>query len=134
MRSAGRKEVRSCDHGRFPPIVVSPYRGVAWRQRRTGHESGHPHGRGYRGAGITLVKGEGLYEACVSGLERRAHIRQNLFFAFIYNALGAPIAAGVLHLSFGVLLSPITASAATAFGSVSVISNALRLWRLEQRC
>ena len=55
------------------------------------------------------------------------NIRQNLFFAFFYNALGVPLAAGVLYPVFGVLLSPIIASAAMSFSSVSVITNALRL-------
>jgi len=55
------------------------------------------------------------------------NIRQNLFFAFIYNALGVPVAAGVLYPVFGLLLSPIIASAAMTFSSVSVIGNALRL-------
>jgi Cu+-exporting ATPase len=58
------------------------------------------------------------------------NIRENLFFAFIYNALGVPIAAGVLYPLFGLLLSPIIASAAMSFSSVSVIFNALRLRRL----
>jgi Cu+-exporting ATPase len=57
------------------------------------------------------------------------NIRQNLFFAFIYNLLGVPIAAGVLYPSFGILLSPIIASAAMSFSSVSVVANALRLRR-----
>jgi len=59
------------------------------------------------------------------------NIRQNLFFAFIYNVVGVPIAAGVLYLFFGLLLSPIIASAAMTFSSVSVITNALRLRNLE---
>jgi Cu+-exporting ATPase len=59
------------------------------------------------------------------------NIRQNLFFAFIYNALGVPIAAGVLYPVFGLLLSPMIASAAMTLSSVSVISNALRLRHLE---
>jgi Cu+-exporting ATPase len=58
------------------------------------------------------------------------NIRQNLFFAFVYNALGVPIAAGVLYPVFGMLLSPIFASAAMTFSSVSVIANALRLRRV----
>ena len=57
------------------------------------------------------------------------NIRQNLFFAFVYNVLGVPLAAGVLYPAFGVLLSPIIASAAMTFSSVSVIANALRLQR-----
>ena len=59
-----------------------------------------------------------------------ANIRQNLFFAFIYNAAGVPVAAGVLYPVFGILLSPIIAAAAMALSSVSVIGNALRLNRL----
>jgi len=59
------------------------------------------------------------------------NIRQNLFFAFIYNVLGIPIAAGVLYPFFGMLLSPVIASVAMTFSSVSVISNPLRLNRLE---
>jgi Cu+-exporting ATPase len=58
------------------------------------------------------------------------NIRQNLFFAFVYNVLGVPVAAGVLYPTFGLLLSPIIASAAMTFSSVSVIANALRLRRL----
>jgi Cu+-exporting ATPase len=60
-----------------------------------------------------------------------SNIRQNLFFAFVYNALGVPVAAGVLYPWTGVLLSPIIASAAMTFSSVSVIANALRLRRLS---
>ena len=59
------------------------------------------------------------------------NIRQNLFFAFIYNALGVPVAAGVLYPAFGILLSPMIAAAAMSFSSVSVVTNALRLNRVE---
>ena len=59
------------------------------------------------------------------------NIRQNLFFAFVYNALGRPIAAGILYPFLGILLSPMIAGAAMAFSSVSVISNALRLINLK---
>jgi len=59
------------------------------------------------------------------------NIRQNLFFAFIYNALGVPVAAGLLYPFFGILLSPIIAAAAMSFSSVSVITNALRLKRVK---
>jgi Cu+-exporting ATPase len=80
-------------------------------------------------AGITLLKGD------LRGIEKAIHlsraimrnIRQNLFFAFIYNSLGIPIAAGVLYPFFGILLSPIIAGAAMSLSSVSVIANALRL-------
>ncbi len=83
-------------------------------------------------AGVTLVRGDlrGIARARrLSGGTMR-NIRQNLFFAFIYNALGVPIAAGVLYPVVGILLSPIIASAAMSFSSVSVIANALRLRRL----
>jgi P-type Cu+ transporter len=84
-------------------------------------------------AGITLVKGD------LSGISKARHlsratmrnIRQNLFFAFIYNALGVPVAAGVLYPFFGMLLSPMIAAAAMSLSSVSVITNALRLRRVS---
>jgi len=84
-------------------------------------------------AGVTLVKGDlrGIVRARKLSRATMRNIRQNLFFAFIYNALGVPIAAGVLYPVFGLLLSPILASAAMSFSSVSVISNALRLRRVE---
>lgn len=80
-------------------------------------------------AGVTLVKGDlgGIVRARRLSQEVMKNIRQNLFFAFIYNALGVPIAAGVAFPLFGLLLSPMLASAAMAFSSVSVIGNALRL-------
>ena len=80
-------------------------------------------------AGITLVKGDlmGIVKAIHVSRAVMRNIRQNLFFAFIYNALGVPIAAGVLYPFFGLLLSPMIAGAAMSFSSVSVIANALRL-------
>ena len=80
-------------------------------------------------AGITLVKGDlnGIVRARHLSAATMSNIRQNLFFAFIYNAAGVPIAAGVLYPLFGILLSPIIAAAAMALSSVSVIGNALRL-------
>jgi Cu+-exporting ATPase len=80
-------------------------------------------------AGITLVKGDlmGIVKAIHISRAVMRNIRQNLFFAFIYNALGVPIAAGVLYPFFGLLLSPMIAGAAMSFSSVSVIANALRL-------
>jgi P-type Cu+ transporter len=82
-------------------------------------------------AGITLVKGDlqGIVKARRLSEMTMRNIRQNLFFAFAYNALGVPIAAGVLYPVFGLLLSPMLASAAMTFSSVSVIGNALRLRR-----
>jgi P-type Cu+ transporter len=84
-------------------------------------------------AGVTLVKGDlrGIVKARRLSRGTMRNIRQNLFFAFIYNVLGIPIAAGVLYPIFGMLLSPVIASVAMTFSSVSVISNALRLNRLE---
>src|SRR2546422_10364448 len=78
---------------------------------------------------ITLVKGDlaGIVRARKLSRATMNNIRQNLFFAFIYNALGVPIAAGALYPFFGLLLSPILAAAAMSFSSVSVITNALRL-------
>jgi Cu+-exporting ATPase len=80
-------------------------------------------------AGITLLKGDlgGIVRARKLSQATMRNIRQNLFFAFIYNAAGIPIAAGILYPSFGVLLSPIIAAAAMALSSVSVVGNALRL-------
>ncbi|MFN7009295.1 MAG: copper-transporting P-type ATPase [Allorhizobium sp.] len=80
-------------------------------------------------AGVTLLKGDlmGIVRARQLSRATMANIRQNLFFAFIYNAAGVPIAAGLLYPSFGILLSPIIAAAAMALSSVSVIGNALRL-------
>jgi P-type Cu+ transporter len=84
-------------------------------------------------AGVTLVKGDlqGILRAIRLSRGTMKNIRQNLFFAFIYNILGVPIAAGVLYPAFGLLLSPIFAATAMSFSSVSVISNALRLRRLS---
>ena len=83
-------------------------------------------------AGITLLKGDlnGIVKARVLSAAVMSNIRQNLFFAFVYNAAGVPIAAGVLYPVFGLLLSPIIAAAAMALSSVSVVGNALRLRRV----
>ena len=84
-------------------------------------------------AGVTLLKGDltGIVRARRLSEATMANIRQNLFFAFVYNAAGVPIAAGILYPFFGILLSPIIAAAAMALSSVSVIANALRLRRFE---
>jgi len=82
-------------------------------------------------AEVTLVKGDlrGIARARSLSRQTMANIKQNLFFAFVYNALGVPVAAGVLYPWFGILLSPMLAAAAMSFSSVSVIGNALRLRR-----
>ena len=82
-------------------------------------------------AGVTLVKGDlrGIARAIRLSRATMRNIRENLFFAFLYNALGIPLAAGVLYPFFGLLLSPIIAGAAMSLSSVSVIGNALRLRR-----
>jgi len=84
-------------------------------------------------AGITLVKGDlaGIARAIVLSRATMRNIRQNLFFAFAYNGIGIPIAAGVLHPTFGILLSPVVAALAMSLSSVSVIVNALRLRTLK---
>jgi Cu+-exporting ATPase len=84
-------------------------------------------------AGVTLVKGDlrGIVRARLLSHATMRNIRQNLFFAFIYNSLGVPVAAGVLYPAFGLLLSPMIAAAAMSFSSVSVIMNALRLKKIK---
>jgi Cu+-exporting ATPase len=84
-------------------------------------------------AGITLLKGDlhGIEKAIRLSRAMMRNIRQNLFFAFVYNSLGIPIAAGILYPWFGILLSPIIAGAAMSLSSVSVIANALRLRSLK---
>ena len=84
-------------------------------------------------AGVTLVKGDlrGIAKARKLSRATMRNIRENLFFAFIYNVLGVPVAAGILYPFFGILLSPIIASAAMSFSSISVVGNALRLRRFR---
>jgi Cu+-exporting ATPase len=83
-------------------------------------------------AGVTLIKGDlrGIVRARKLSRETMRNIRQNLFFAFIYNVLGIPVAAGVLYPLWGMLLNPMIAAAAMSLSSVSVIGNALRMRRL----
>ena len=84
-------------------------------------------------AGVTLVRGDlrGIVRARVLSRATMRNIKQNLFFAFFYNALGVPLAAGILYPFFGLLLNPMIAAAAMSFSSVSVIGNALRLRKLR---
>jgi Cu+-exporting ATPase len=84
-------------------------------------------------AAVTLVKGDlrGIVKAIRLSRATLRNVKQNLLFAFLYNALGVPVAAGVLYPFFGILLSPIFAGAAMAMSSVSVVTNALRLRRVK---
>ena len=84
-------------------------------------------------AGLTLLKGDlrGIVRAINLARATMRNIKQNLVFAFAYNALGVPIAAGVLYPAFGMLLSPMIAAAAMSLSSISVVSNALRLRNVE---
>jgi Cu+-exporting ATPase len=105
----------------------------ALAQARVGIAMGTGTDVAMESAGVTLVKGDlrGIARARRLSHRTMTNIKQNLFFAFIYNSLGVPIAAGVLYPFFGLLLSPIIAAAAMSFSSVSVISNALRLHRAD---
>jgi Cu+-exporting ATPase len=84
-------------------------------------------------AGVTLVRGDlrGILRARLLSRATMRNIKQNLFFAFVYNAAGVPIAAGLLYPFFGILLSPMIAAAAMSFSSISVIGNAIRLKTIE---
>jgi Cu+-exporting ATPase len=101
----------------------------ALAQAQVGIAMGHGTDIAMQSAGVTLIKGDlrGIAKARRLSRSTMRNIRQNLFFAFIYNALGVPIAAGVLYPFFGLLLSPIIAAAAMSVSSVSVVGNALRL-------
>ena len=84
-------------------------------------------------AGVTLIKGDlrGIVRARLLSQATMKNIKQNLFFAFVYNAVGVPIAAGVLYPFFGLLLNPMIAAAAMSLSSLSVVGNALRLRRVH---
>ena len=101
----------------------------ALAQAQVGIAMGHGTEVAIESAGITLIKGDlrGIIKARKLSLATMRNIKQNLFFAFVYNFLGIPVAAGVLFPVFGILLSPMIASAAMSLSSVSVIANALRL-------
>lgn len=105
----------------------------ALAQANVGVAMGHGTDVAMQSAGITLVKGDlrGIVKARNLSRATMRNIRQNLFFAFVYNALGVPIAAGILYPFLGILLSPMIASAAMSLSSVSVIGNALRLRRVK---